>query len=96
MCVQGEESGAEAAAALWSTGADRDLSRHPSSHLHHLWSFCQKIQDPVAGGSRDSESFQLNNQSAWADGGECRAVVQEENPDIHSAAVQVLQAVVKG
>lgn len=95
MCVQGEESGVEAA-ALWSTGADRDLSRHPSSHLHHLWSFRQKIQDPVAGGSRDSEIFQLNNQSAWADGVECRAVVQEDHPDMRSAAVQVLQAVVKG
>lgn len=86
MCVQGEESGAEAE-VLWRTGADCDLSRHPSSHLHNLWFFHQKIQDPVAGGSRDSEIFHLNNLSALADGVKCRAVVQEEHPDRSSATV---------
>lgn len=91
MGVQGEEFGAEAG-ALWRSSADGELSRHVSSHFHHLLSVCQKVWNPVMGGCWDGEVYQL----AWADGVESKAVVQEEHPDICSAAFQVLQSVVQG
>jgi len=91
--VQGEEFWAEAA-ALWGSCADCELGRHPSSHSHHLWSFCEKVQNPVAGGSWDAMVCQLLSQFAWTDCVKGRAVIQEKHPSIRAAAFQVLQSVV--
>ena len=95
MGVQGEEFGAKAA-TLWGSCADCELSRYPSSHPHHLWSFRQEVQNPVAGGGWDAKVCLLPDKLAWADGVEGRTVVLEEHPGICSAAFQVLQGVVKG
>lgn len=69
---------------------------HPSSHLYHLWSFGQEVQNPVASRSRDSYVCQRHDQSALAYCVECRTVVQKEHPGICFAVLQVLQGVVEG